>query len=531
MNPHDAPRPPAPKRSGWGGLPSRITRYVTAERLFGRPPFNRLAHSHGFIAAADAFFGVSLAGSLFFNVSVDAARPRIVLYLLVTMAPFAVVAPLIGPFVDRLPGGQRALIALTCAGRALVCFNLADELRTLLFYPLAFSILVLGKTYSVAKNTLVPRLVGDPEALVASNSRLSRLATYAGTVAAAVGVGLLDLAGAAWTLRVAGALYVVAAASSLRLPRPQHTPRASRAVERSELHAPGLRRAASAMGALRGAVGFVLFLLAMSLKRSGEPTWLFGAVFAAHAAGGFSGTFVAPRLRRTLTEERLLVGALVLVAIVSLFSSVGPGRIAIASVALAVGLSANAGRQAFDSLVQRDAPDVERGRLFARFETRFQLSWVLGALLAVAAQPPVWAGFLIVGAVTGLATLSYLGVRRRRDDSPAIASAPGAAAARLLAVAETLVDRGDLDAAVVVAAAAVDAATRAGLEDEAAPVGDVDVEVSDLLQRLRRRAMDGEPISDAEAALAISRARHIVERSPVPLPLDEGGGAPADQPR
>lgn len=307
-------------------LPSRsrhraLGRAVGSERLFGKPPFDRLARSHGLIAAADAFFGVSLAGSLFFNVSVDAARPRIALYLLVTMAPFAVVAPLVGPLVDRLPGGQRLLIVLTCAGRGIVCLNLAGELRTLLFYPLAFSILVLGKTYSVAKNTLVPRLVADPEALVQANSRLSRLATYAGTLAALLGVAVLNAADAAWALRVASALYLAAAVFSLRLPRPQHTAHASRTVVRRELHDAGLRRAASAMGALRGTVGFVLFLLAMGLKRSGDPTWFFGAAFAAHAAGGFAGTFVAPRVRRSVREESLLLAAVALVAGTSLFAS------------------------------------------------------------------------------------------------------------------------------------------------------------------------------------------------------------------
>ena len=60
-------------------------------------------------AGADAFFTVSLADSLFFNVSVEAARPRLLLYLLITMAPFVVLAPLIGPFVDRVRGGQRTV--------------------------------------------------------------------------------------------------------------------------------------------------------------------------------------------------------------------------------------------------------------------------------------------------------------------------------------------------------------------------------------------------------------------------------------
>lgn len=500
-------------------LAGLVGRALRPERLFGKPPFDRLAHSHALIAAADAFFGVSLAGSLFFNVSVDAARPRIGLYLLVTMAPFAVVAPLIGPFVDRLPGGQRVLIAVTCAGRGIVCLSLAGELRTLLLYPLAFSILVLGKTYSVAKSTLVPRLVGDPDALVDSNSRLSRLATYAGALAALLGAAMLNVTDAAWALRAASGLYLAAAVFALRLPRPHHTPHAPRAVERRELHAPGLRGAASAMGALRAAVGFVLFLLAMGLKRSGDPVWFFGAVFAAHAAGGFAGTFVAPRVRRSIDEEGLLVSALALVAGLSLFASLGPGRLAIVAVALVVGTGANAGRQAFDSLVQRDAPDVERGRLFARFETRFQLSWVLGALVAVAAQPPVWAGFLLVGSVTGLAALSYMSVRRTSPGAWATGrprpnlhgEVPDAPAERLLAAAWALAERGQLEAAVVLAVASVDAASySAALKDEGATIGPDRRNVSHELERLRRMVMEGALLSSRETTRALALARSVV---------------------
>jgi hypothetical protein len=452
---------------------------VGSTRLFGNPPLDRLAHPHALIAAADAFFGVSLAGSLFFNVSLDAARPRIVLYLLVTMAPFVVVAPFVGPFVDRLPGGHRMLIAVTCAGRGIVCLNLAGELRTLLFYPLAFSILVLGKTYSVAKNALIPRLVGDPDALVAANSRLSRLATYAGTLAALAGVAVLKVADAAWALRAASGLYLAAAVLALRLPRPRPAPHAPEAVERQALRAPGLRGAASAMGALRAAVGFVLFLLAVSLKRSGEPTWFFGVVFAAHAAGGFAGTFVAPHVRRSIREERLLVSALAFVAGLALLASLGPGRPAMVAVALVLGTSANAGRQAFDSLVQRDAPDVERGRLFARFETRFQLAWVLGAFVAVAAEPPIWAGFLLVGVVTGLAALSYLGARRATPaQGPTESAAPGkqtrpvSTAEKLVAAAAARAERGEHEAAVILAAAAADTASHStAVEDHGAAIG------------------------------------------------------------
>lgn len=53
-----------------------------------------------------------------------------------------------------------------------------------------------------------------------------------------------------------------------------------------------------------------------------------------------------------------------------------------AIVAGVVGFGAGAGRLAFDSLLQRDAPEAVRGRTFARYETIFQLCWVAGAAAA-----------------------------------------------------------------------------------------------------------------------------------------------------
>jgi hypothetical protein len=62
-------------------------------------------------------------------------------------------------------------------------------------------------------------------------------------------------------------------------------------------------------------------------------------------------------------------------------------------------------------MVQRDAPGANQGRAFARFETRFQLAWAIGAFLAVAIQVDGSIGFLIVGVVSGV-TMLYLIARR-----------------------------------------------------------------------------------------------------------------------
>ncbi len=66
----------------------------------------------------DAMITVALAGTVFFGASAHAQRGNVLLYLLITMAPFAVVAPVIGPALDRLQHGRRWAMAGTAVGRA-----------------------------------------------------------------------------------------------------------------------------------------------------------------------------------------------------------------------------------------------------------------------------------------------------------------------------------------------------------------------------------------------------------------------------
>ena len=58
-------------------------------------PFRRLARTHALMAMGDASMYGALAGSVLFNLSPDAQREKVLLYLLVSVAPFAVVAPAI----------------------------------------------------------------------------------------------------------------------------------------------------------------------------------------------------------------------------------------------------------------------------------------------------------------------------------------------------------------------------------------------------------------------------------------------------
>ena len=81
-----------------------------------------------------------------------------------------------------------------------------------------------------------------------------------------------------------------------------------------------------------------------------------------------------------LAASLLVTGSIVLVA------NLMPENVSFAVASLAVAIGAATGRLAFDSLLQRDGPDAARGRAFARFETRFQVAWVIGALVGIVPQ-------------------------------------------------------------------------------------------------------------------------------------------------
>jgi MFS family permease len=182
---------------------------------------------------------------------------------------------------------------------------------------------------------------------------------------------------------------------------------------------------------LRGAVGFLTFFAAFSLKRSNEGALWFGVVLIASAGGGLIGVLVAPLLRRRVREETILAGSLLVPAIVALFAARSGNRLMLAVAAAAVAFGAGAGKLAFDSLVQRDGPDELRGRAFARFETRFQLVWVVGALIPVALFSVITrrVGFFVLALVLGFVGLSYAGsLRAARGQATHRALPPGPAA-------------------------------------------------------------------------------------------------------
>lgn len=427
------PGPPAPK----GNVATRRRSAAndetasTAERP-SRPqsPFVRLARVHGLASGGDGIIAIALAGSLFF-IDPEAARSRVLLYLLLTVAPFGLVGPLIGPALDKARSGRHTMIVLINGLRVVTASLIAFYLTSLVLFPIVFVHMVLGKSYAVAKAAVVPSTVQSDVELVEKNSRLAVL-TAVSIVVAAIPAGIGQLVGGSRVTTMLAALaYLLAAVASTRLAT---TKAAAPAAGPAPVTTGNVFLASTGMAVMRGIVGFMTFLFAfkfggradelelaglgravgagvrtaiLDIEGQGRSLWKLGVLGACTAGGSFIGSFLAPRLRERFAEGKLLLGGLSATAVVSLLATWVGGLSGAGVLAFVVGFSAAASKVAFDAIVQRDAVGANHGAAFARFESRFQLAWAIGALVPVIFPIGIRVGAFIMAAAAAFAAASY----------------------------------------------------------------------------------------------------------------------------
>lgn len=351
------------------------------------------------MTAGEAVMTVALADSLFLSISPDAARGKVILFLALSLAPFAIVAPFIGPLVDRMKGGRRLVVILAASLRALVSFLMIGRIDSLTLFPLAFAALVLSKTYSVSKSALVPTVVPEERELVDANSKLGLLSGIVG-FAAAVPAGLIQFVSPNATLALSASVFVVAVVSAWQLPRDTRIASAPRTrIEIEELHSRRVRRAVAAMRLMRGLVGLMFFHLAFWLRDQKAGTVWFGFAVSLAAIGTMTANAAAPIVRRRLREETMIIVALSATAIGGFVCTwIGGVTGGVVLVAVVNAFAAMC-KLAYEAVVQSDAPDANRARAFASFETQFQLAWVGAGLIPVVLELPGEFGFSVVGVV------------------------------------------------------------------------------------------------------------------------------------
>ena len=291
---------------------------IVGARGSGRA-LDRLAWVHAISTLGDALVAVALAGTLFFAVPVAAARPKVALYLLLTVAPFAVVAPLLGRLLDGRSGAGRLALVAAMALRATLAALAVARTQSLLLYPLAFGLLVCSRAHGISRTAMVPELAepaGEPDGpgpgrpgagpdLVAVNGRMARVAALGGTAGALVGVGIDRLLGGGAVLWAAAIAFAAGGVLALGLPIPRPRPdptrpastrvRLDRRVARLARPPGRVRLARTANTCVRAVGGFTLFLLAFELRRQGVGTAGLGLLLAGVGVGGLIGAFLLPQ--------------------------------------------------------------------------------------------------------------------------------------------------------------------------------------------------------------------------------------------
>ncbi len=389
---------------------------VRPERRTPPSKFRRLAITHALMTGGDAAMVIALADSLFFDIDLDAARSRVLLFLALGFAPFLVVAPLIGPMIDRVAGGRRLVIQMVAIARVVLTLLMAQYLDALALFPLVFASLVLQKTYTVSKSAIVPSTVRSETELVEANSKLGLIAGLAGVVVVVPAALLLTIVNASATLVFGALLFVLGFLAATQLPSDVVASTGPDAEETRELHSSNIELGAVAMTVLRALVGFTFFQLAFWLRSQDQGAFWFAAVVGVSALATMVGNAVATAVRTHVREESMLVTALAVSTVAGFAVALLGGPLGGVLLAGVLNLMAALCRLSFESIVQRDAPGANRGRAFAVFETRFQLAWALGAFVAVLVQAPGTVGFVAV-AVVALVTTIWVIDRRRNPVS------------------------------------------------------------------------------------------------------------------
>jgi MFS family permease len=398
--------------------------------------------------AVDAAMAVALADTLFFAAASGESKGKVALYLLITIAPFAVIAPLIGPALDRLQHGRRLALATSFMMRtALVVVLIANfdgatgSFPPWVLYPCALGMMVLSKSFSVLRSAVTPRVLPPSIDLVRVNSRLTMFGLLGGTM-----VGGAVAAAAQYLFRVLelpGALYVVVAVSvagaalSMRIPKwvevtagevpatlsyHGRTGELRRGPEPRKSAPPRQPLGRNTITALWGnctikvMVGFLFLYPAFYAKSHDASGWeqlrILGMIGAAAAIGNFIGNLASARMK--LGHPAQMVVRCTIAVTASALATAVAGNLLVAAIGTLITSGASAiAKASLDASLQDDLPERSRASAFGRSESLLQLAWVAGGAIGVLIYTQLWVGFTGVSAVLilGLAqtVVSYRG--------------------------------------------------------------------------------------------------------------------------
>jgi MFS family permease len=322
------------------------------------------------------------------------------LYLLITMLPFALLAPVVGPVLDHFRHGRRYALAVTMLGRAFLAYMISEHLTGFTLYPAAFGALVLSRAYGVARSAAVPRLLPPGLGLSEAGARASLFGTFAGLLVLPIGL-LANAIGPEWPLRLSMVAFIFGMVTALRLPPradsdpPEAVPRPMQ--RRGHKGAKVLSGrivitmlAGSAM--LRALYGFLTLYMAFAIKAHDLPVKLLKWTLSEQVAtvvvvaGLGVGTFLATAIGTRLRIHRPAMLQAIGVVLAALTAIVAASRGTLLSVALLCLVAATASglaKLANDAVIQERIAEPVRASAFAHSETLQMVAWVAGGAVGL----------------------------------------------------------------------------------------------------------------------------------------------------
>jgi MFS family permease len=431
----------AGKASKWVGHNVNTARQIGGA---GNPGLMRLLDVHAAASAGDTLVVIGLLKAIFFVTPVADARARVALFLVVTMVPFAILAPLLGPLLDRFRHGRRLALSLTLLSRAVLVWIISFAVDGgLWLYVGAFGVVLLSRVYGVARSAALARLV-PPSGLRLSqaSARAAVFATITGAVAAAIG-GFAAWIGPQWPLRLGGLVFFVGAIIAANLPRladsegPEVLPQPlglpwrgpARPADGSLLNGQSIGVAVLGSAGLRLLFGFLLVFLAFAIRSSSVGGGPFGVIAGpivqltmVGSAFGL-GTLIATTIGTALRVIRPMVlqaSGLTMVALSAIYASVRFGMTSVLLLCLCTAVASGLAKVAVDAAIQERIPERDRPDAFARTETLLMLTWLAGAAIGLVPGVPVRLG-VGVATIVGFAAIAGTVAATWRPRRPAAA--------------------------------------------------------------------------------------------------------------
>jgi MFS family permease len=408
------------------------------------PGFRRLVFSRFAAQWGDGLFQTALAGAVVFNPEREADPMAIAAGFAVLLLPYSIVGPFAGALLDRWDRRRVLVIANLLRGGLIVCCALAvaagvagSILMMLALVTVGISRFVQSGLSAALPHVVPVRILVEANAFAVTFGAI--MALIGGVCAVAlrglfgegnVGSGMATACGVIGSLLAAG-IAARFARGVLGPDEIDEPPVAIQAVARglldggrAALRQPTVTAGFVALFAHRAAVG-ISFLITVLLMRytftdsgilKGGMTGL-GQVFIAGGLGMLLAGAATARLVKRFGRRRTVCGALALAAVTQAGLGLPMTLLSVLLATFSIIFAGQVIKLCVDAAVQRDIGDETRGRVFALYDTLFNVTQVVAVGLAATVVPLNGQSHSMIIVATLLYLVGLLGfvaVSRRR---------------------------------------------------------------------------------------------------------------------